>query len=1253
MRAQHWLARNASLCARRLALATVVFAATGGCDATVPTEPPTVAPPLLAVNEVGTPFPVEFVIGAHQDDWQLFWGDRAAAAVPTAGKIVFVYTTAGDAGSSADYWLARERGAQASIDSMTSPGVWSCGNQTLNGHVIQRCLKGSIVSYYMRLPDGNGEGEGYPPVFGSLVRLRTGAIGSLSAVNGSTTYTSWADLVSTLQALVTFEAGAQSDRNLAMHTSDYDLAANEGDHSDHRTTGDLVRAASVGRPWNFFWYVGYPSMFQPVNLTSAQRAIKWDLIVAYDDVLKADYGTIIGTSHAEEWSERTIFRTEWSAGEPPPPPPPPTTVPAAPTALSAAPANGTRIDLTWTDNANDEDGSRIERAPDVGGVAGTFVEVATVPAGVTSYSSTDVVGETRYWFRVRAYNVVGPSGYTNEASAILNVPAAPTGLLATPFSATRIDLTWTDNATDEQGVRIERAPDAAGVAGTYVQIATVGPNVQVYSSVGLQNNTRYWYRVRAYNVVGASAYSGESNATTPPPPASSFPVEVYLSGHQDDWQLFLGDRVASSVQSAAKVVLVYTTAGESGTPGPEYWSAREAGANASVDSMTSAGPWICANQTLNTHVIRRCAKANTVHYYLRLPDGNSEGQGYGSGSLARLRSGAIASLSAVNASTTYTSWGDLVSTIRALVVFETTGQADANVGVHSLDWDTDLNAGDHSDHLTTGEVVKAASVGRAWNLFWYIGYPTMNQPVNLSPGEEAIKWRLIVAYDDVLKANYGTIVGTSNAEAWSRRTIYRTSSGSVPPPAAPAAPSNLLAVSYQGTRIDLTWSDNASDEQGYHVERAPDAGGNPGAFTQIASVGVNVRTYGNTGLPSGTRYWYRVRAYSTAGTSSYSNESSAILAIPPAPSALVAAAITGVRIDLAWTDNSGTEEQGFHVERAPDVAGVPGAYAQIASVAANIRTYSSTGLQIGTRYWYRVRAYNPLGASDYGNAANTTTLAGPIAPSTLTATPVSGVRINLAWTDNSTNEQGFRIERAPDAGGVPGSFTQIASVGVNVTTYGSTGLANGTRYWYRVRAYNTIGTSAYSNDASATTLAPAAPTNLQGAAVSSAVIDLTWIDNATDEASYRVERAPDVAGAPGTFGSAVTLGAGVTTYRVVGLAATTSYWFRVRAQNAVGNSAFAPPVRVTTMALVPPSDLTATAYRVGTTRNVDLRWTPGSELTIDVYRNGTRIASARANNGGPFNNRPAASLGASVAYQVCAAGKTGASNCSAVVNATF
>lgn len=100
----------------------------------------------------------------------------------------------------------------------------------------------------------------------------------------------------------------------------------------------------------------------------------------------------------------------------------------------------------------------------------------------------------------------------------------------------------------------------------------------------------------------------------------------------------------------------------------------------------------------------------------------------------------------------------------------------------------------------------------------------------------------------------------------------------------------------------------------------------------------------------------------------------------------------------------------------------------------------------------------------------------PAAPSSLTATAVSGTEIDLSWTDNSANETGFKIEQSAD--GSTG-WSQIDTVAQNVTSYHNTGLSAGDTWYYRVRAYNGVGNSPYSNTAHDTTdIAPDSLANL-------------------------------------------------------------------------------------------------------------------------------------------------------------------------------
>jgi hypothetical protein len=87
-------------------------------------------------------------------------------------------------------------------------------------------------------------------------------------------------------------------------------------------------------------------------------------------------------------------------------------------------------------------------------------------------------------------------------------PAAPSGLTATRASNSRINLTWTDNANNESGFKIERSTDGVNFA----LIRTVGANITTFANTNLTNNVRYYYRVRAYNSSGNSPYSNIASA---------------------------------------------------------------------------------------------------------------------------------------------------------------------------------------------------------------------------------------------------------------------------------------------------------------------------------------------------------------------------------------------------------------------------------------------------------------------------------------------------------------------------------------------------------------------------------------------------------------------------------------------------------------------------------------------------------------------------------------------------------------------
>ncbi|MCB0323106.1 MAG: fibronectin type III domain-containing protein [Bdellovibrionales bacterium] len=307
------------------------------------------------------------------------------------------------------------------------------------------------------------------------------------------------------------------------------------------------------------------------------------------------------------------------------------------------------------------------------------------------------------------------------------------------------------------------------------------------------------------------------------------------------------------------------------------------------------------------------------------------------------------------------------------------------------------------------------------------------------------------------------ILGPSQYAKTGSVFLYRNKLRTGSTPQAPTAPTNLSVTATTSSSIALRWSDTSNNETGFKIERAQGSG----SYTQIATVSSNSTTFTSSGLSAGASYSFRIRAYNGTGNSGYSNAvtgvTSSAVTTPSAPSNLSASADSTTSVVLKWNDTS-DNESGFKIERKVG----SGSYSQITTVNANVTTYLSTGLARNTTYTFRVRAHNGAGNSQYTNQASAQTpqlVSIPSAPSNLSANAVAHDAIQLTWRDTSDNESGFKIEQKTGSG----SFSQIATVGANTTSYRRTGLSAGTTYTFRVRSHNSAGNSSYSNGADATT----------------------------------------------------------------------------------------------------------------------------------------------------------------------------------------
>jgi titin len=222
--------------------------------------------------------------------------------------------------------------------------------------------------------------------------------------------------------------------------------------------------------------------------------------------------------------------------------------------------------------------------------------------------------------------------------------------------------------------------------------------------------------------------------------------------------------------------------------------------------------------------------------------------------------------------------------------------------------------------------------------------------------------------------------------------------------------------------------------------------------------------------------------------------------LPTPPTDLTATGVAVPAINLTWTDNSNVED-GYEVLRSPVEVDYY-TYVVIATLPPNSMAYHDAGVSANTRYWYYVRAKKDGGFTNQSNTASAiaaTTL--PTAPAGLDAIPTGSSAVSLIWSDNSSNEDGFRVERSVDGGA---TWQVAGTTGAELPRFWDNGRTSDQRLCYRVFAFNGLGVSAPSNTDCATP--PAAPTNLVATTAADVAIDLTWTDNSSIEDGYDVWR---------------------------------------------------------------------------------------------------------------------------------------------------
>jgi hypothetical protein len=267
-----------------------------------------------------------FYFAAHEDDWQLFMNPRAFEDVLDAkAKTVFIHFTAGDAGLGVSgagrrfpYYLARENGAETAIRFMADAGRFpvepAAAPMAFNGHPIRRIAYRNTVAYFLRVPDGNPKGTGYPETGRqSLQRLATDQISTLAAVDGSTIYFGWADLVATVRNILDYERGNAA--SVELNVPEPDSRINPNDHSDHLMTAkaalDATKELACARR---LYYVDYAKSHLPENLSAKDRDLETSVLAVTAAGILALDQTSIWEPYRQSYLGREYFRVEEGSG---------------------------------------------------------------------------------------------------------------------------------------------------------------------------------------------------------------------------------------------------------------------------------------------------------------------------------------------------------------------------------------------------------------------------------------------------------------------------------------------------------------------------------------------------------------------------------------------------------------------------------------------------------------------------------------------------------------------------------------------------------------------------------------------------------------------------------------------------------------------------------------------------------------------------------------------------------------------------
>jgi fibronectin type 3 domain-containing protein len=777
-----------------------------------------------------------------------------------------------------------------------------------------------------------------------------------------------------------------------------------------------------------------------------------------------------------------------------------------------------------------------------------------------------------------------------ELSAPISAPTAPSNLTAAAVSAVQVNLSWQDNSDNEGGFSIEQSTDGGN---TWTVPATASANATSYALSGLQPNTTYTFRVRAFNSKGNSGYSNSASASTlSPPPAVDF----------------------SSGFSAAGSSMKFN--GAAAVSGSDLQLTNANGNEAASTFSTSQ----FNIQRFTTSFLFQQTSAATGGITFTLQRG-------GPGALGSAGTG----LGYAGIGQSLAVKFDFEVDPNSLDIVSSTGVFTNGASPAPLANSIDLAAVGIA--LDTGDVMQATLQYDGTNL-----HVTLTDTVSHATFDQSFPINIPstiggnTAYVGFTAGTPNNSPDIQNILSWS----YTPLSTSL---TKPPAPTNLSVAPASGTQLNLSWSESGSATVDFfNVLKLTSSN----TYTTIAQVPSNQTIYVDGGLTPGSTYSYEVIASNPAGDSAPVGPISGTTPVAPlAPINLQATNVTATTATLTW-QNRATNATGIKIVRQLNSNN-----SQLITVLpASATSYNDSGLVPGSNYQYVVAAYNLAGPSP-GAVITFPTV--PSAPSGLSAT--GGInQIHLIWSAQKGADS-YRIYRGTAAGA---EASAPFAIGVAVTNFVDPSTSAGTTYYYKITAVNASGESSRSVEAFATaqsgtvTGVPSAPTNLKISNATAQTLTIGW--NAVSGATgYQITRQ---IGSDNTI-SVHTLGGAATSFDDSDLTPSSTYHYVVFALNDAGVGPGAAISAQTGQLPAPaaPTDVTATAN----SQQIALSWSASTNASsYNIYRGtapGAESTTPLANVTNTSYIDTTAQAGTTYYYTITAVNSTGASNLSTEVSA--